>query len=135
MTSHVCSGDGAQALAQKIEAQPGPPRLLPGGGKRLRFHDGHEVVIGGEALRVALQRRRIQKPYIFGDVINNGAEIVVDASAVQGWLNRGATLLGPMCTIVGEEPLRAVPGPSIADQKDAARESQRHRERPIHFLE
>jgi hypothetical protein len=50
--------NSAAALNQKLEAQPGPSRVVPGtGGKRLRWPDGHVTgPIGGEALRHALNR-------------------------------------------------------------------------------
>jgi hypothetical protein len=119
--------------------ESGPTRVLPGGGKRLRFHDGHEVVIGGEALRQALRRRRIRKPLVAGGVgmdhtnfgpvfaggfVADGKEMVVDVSAVAVWLKRGAEDLGPECVIVGEEPLNLQAGPSIADQQNAALRDQ-----------
>lgn len=119
--------DSAAVLGQRIENRPGPARVVVGtGGKRLRFHDGHEVVIGGEALRHALRKRRISKPFVAGDVIHDGKEIVIDSAVLSNWLRRGAMDLGPACVVVGEEPVQFADGPSVAEQKNEAAADLHH---------
>src|ERR1700678_469915 len=98
---------GEMQIIEKEHAVPyatdAPTLVLPGGGKRLRFHDGHEVVIGGEALRHALRQRRILRPSSASGVasttsegpcfsegyVADGKEIVVDISRVAYWTARG----------------------------------------------
>src|SRR5258708_5400437 len=70
----VIKANSPEAIANRER----PTIVLPGGGKRIRFHDGREVVIGGESLRHALRGRRIRKALIPGDPIYNGKELVVD---------------------------------------------------------
>jgi hypothetical protein len=45
----------AAALAAKIEAQPGPVRLLPGGGKIVRMPNGEQKYCSARALHDALR--------------------------------------------------------------------------------
>lgn len=105
-----------------------PTYVLPGGGTRIRFHNGREVIIGGESLKNALRARRIRKPYVAGSPIMNGAEIVCyfpDLAAQ--WIARGGVDLGPLATIVGEEPVKTIHGKSVPEQQDDANRAEQQR--------
>ncbi len=120
---------GSKTAEEKAKVHPAdrerPVYNLPGGGTRIRFTaTGREVTIAGESLRWRLRSRRIKKPLIPGDVIMNGAEIVVDgcdAGIFQGWLRRGATDLGPEVVVVGAEPIPKHLGKSVPEQREEAR--------------
>jgi hypothetical protein len=118
----------AEALARKIEAAPGPARVVAGtGGKKIRLLDGRVIgPIGGEALRNALQRKIVRYP--------DGHETVVSAqrdlsgrSGLQQALDRGAVVIKEV-EVVEDLPVQTVAGPSVATQKNAAAADLKARE-------
>jgi hypothetical protein len=112
---------GRERTPAEIADGERPTYVLPGGGSRIRFTaTGREVTISGESLRHALRRRRIRKAIIPGDPIHNGGELVVDISVLEGWLNRGATDLGPEAVVVGKEAVPTTRGKSVPEQQDQA---------------
>src|SRR5713226_6787895 len=95
-----------------------PTIILPGGGKRIRLLNGREVVIGGELLKAALQKKIVRFP--------NGQEVEVShasmlrgRSQLQRALDQGAVIVKEV-EIIGEEPMNLKRGPSVEEQQNAA---------------
>ncbi len=110
----IIKSDSPAAIANRER----PTIVLPGGGKRIRLLNGREVVIGGEALRIALQKKIVRFP--------NGQEVEVShasmlrgRSQLQRALDQGAKIVKEV-EIIGDEPMNLKRGPSVPEQQNEA---------------